>query len=204
MEEDMLQNDVDAGHSTDEVNKAVESEITTAEAVVPKEGTATSSFKVAVAQFAVALISLFLTFAVGAKWIGSDVAEGARTTLTQGLSLMTILFSSGASVMGAVYIHGRNKVAQIKATAAADIVRAKANAFHGGAVAGEIATLEPQFGHALGGPLGGFGLDPISMATMGINMALMFLGNATTGKKAKVVKALRAAAAALAEFQSGN
>lgn len=201
--QEVLKDDVDDAHDTETVNKAVESEVTLNEAITPKEGMSTSAFKVAVAQFVISLLSLIITFAVGAKWLGAEMADPLRATLTQAMGLVTILFGSGASLSGAFYIHGRNKVAQIKASAAADVVRAKAAAFHLGGVAGEIRTLEPQVG-IMGGPLGGFGLDPISMAVMGINMAMMFLGNATTGKKAKVVKALRAAAAALAEYKSSG
>jgi hypothetical protein len=198
--------DVDNNHNTDAVNKAVESEIANNEAVMPKEGTATSSFKLMVAQLALAVISLFITFAVGAKWIGADMGENLHNTLTQGMTLVTMFFGAGATVVGSFYVHGRNKVAQIKAGAAADIVRAKANGFVGGkieAIAGEPA----QFSSGVLGssiPMGAFGMSPINMAVMGINMALMFLGNAKTGKKGNAVKALKAAAAALAEYQASE
>jgi hypothetical protein len=194
----ILQNDVDDSHSTAKVNEAVEFEQAQNDAVLPKEGTNTSSFKLTLISFGVSLISLVLTLAVSLGYIGVDMANNVRETVSQFGLLMTGLFAAGSAAVGTMFVHGRNQVSQIKAKAAANLALAQANASQVG-----------ESGMVQGGvlrdssPLGAFGMNPMAMATMGINMALMFLGNPKAGtKKAAVVKALRAALAAIQSVQS--
>jgi hypothetical protein len=93
--------DIDMDYSSDEISKAVDSESN----LVPKDATATTSFKILLSTY---LAGFIVSVLVAKGYVVSEQAE-----MAQGLLLMTILGIAGWITN--TFVNGRNKVSLVKA-----------------------------------------------------------------------------------------